>query len=343
MPSRFATVSVLFSAFLQLAIDSVAAKTWQVFDEVCDETKYYPECSSLETVASKARENDSMQINISISQLTLASTLNFTRLKSLTIKGVLADTTTINCTDISTGTSTGITLSDIAGTIVLSNLMFISCGSHVARHNYASALTILRCKDVRLHRVVITRSQGIRLVILDHQGGSVNISFSKFTYNNPKANYSDERGGGILLKLDRDQQSQSSDLREPVMFKFNDCIFANNTAYGPPDGNPHYCSHYYTIAMSNRKGFEHGGGAYVSIGGSHSNVSVSFSRCEFSGNRACIGGGLMAEIHGEEKKTINQTLIEIENSTFYGNGYHIVLKNLPTNGLSGFRTADTSD
>ena len=313
MASKFVTASMLF-VFLHLAINKMDEKIlWQVLDEACDVTKVYPNCSTLETVANKARENDSMEISINISQLTLASTLNFTKLKSLTINGVL-DITTINCMNA----SAGIVLSDIAGTVELSNLRLLFCGSQVDYRNeaYTSALTIFGCKNVQLHRLVITRSHGLGLVILNHQGGSVNISFSNFAYNGPKMNNS-ERGGGILLKLDC-VQSQNCD---SMIFQFYNCTFANNTAYIPPNNSDHYCSHYYTVAMGNGKGFEHGGGVYVSIGGSASNISISFSRCEFSGNKACIGGGLMAKIHGEQKRKINQIRIEISDSKFYRNGY----------------------
>ena len=309
MTSRIAIFSMLF-VFLYLAIDMMDAKAWQVFDEACGVTEVYPNCSTLEIVANKARENDNMEIDIKISQLTLASTLNFSKLNSLTINGV-PDLTTINCT---ADTDAGIVLTDIADTVTLNNLQLSFCGSQGDK-TYASALTIFGCKNVQLCRIVITRSHGLGLVILNHQGGNVNINFSSFTYNDPKMNHS--RGGGIFLKLDH-VQSQNQESAEPMTFQFSDCIFANNIALN----DDHYCSHYYTVAMGNGRGFEYGGGAYISIGGGLSNISVSFLRCEFSDNKACIGGGLMAKIYGEQRRKINQTRVEVKDSKFYRNGYH---------------------
>ena len=101
---------------LYLAIDKMDAKVWQVLesDKVCGVNEVYPNCSTLETVADKSKENEIMQIDINISQLTLVSTMKFTKLNSLTIKSVLG-LTTIKCTD----SNAGILLSDIEDTIVL--------------------------------------------------------------------------------------------------------------------------------------------------------------------------------------------------------------------------------
>ena len=114
--------------------------------------------------------------------------LSFDNLTSLTINGK-PGLTTITCT---TGgsSSAGIMLSRIKDKIVLNNLNLKFCGSQIGAEFdsdhykvYTSALIIVYCKNTELNRVIIAKSRGIGLTVLNHQGGEVIIKATTFKQN----------------------------------------------------------------------------------------------------------------------------------------------------------------
>ena len=140
---------------------------------------------SLETIADKVNRNrqtiSDVQIDITIPQLYLNTTIKFTDLKSLAMKG---KQTTITCI-ANTSSSAGIQLSSIEDTIKLSNLSLNSCGIWTLERQktYISALIILNCSNVELCEIVIEKSTGIGLMILNHTGGRVSITSALFVEN----------------------------------------------------------------------------------------------------------------------------------------------------------------
>ena len=265
---------------------------------------------SLETIAAKVagqRQTD-VQIDITIPQLYLNAPVKFADLKSLVIKG---NSTTITCIANSTA---GIQLSHIADRVTLSNLIINSCGTEIQRHKtYISALIILNCSNVELTEIVIEKSNGIGLMILNHTGGRVSITSALFAENTLSQKYGNstkERlygGGGVYMKF-------SGGPIYPTTILFDDCSFENNTS-----NNTHY-KLSYTDVGDTQENDGNGGGVYMNFGGGSVNVHVSFTGCTFIGNQAFIGGGLSAQIHRKNYVNINNITFGIIDSLFKENG-----------------------
>ena len=334
MSSRI-TLSLSLMSFLCLAICRIyyaePQRTWKVVNTTCDdESQKDYQCESLEMAADEAGKlkNTSIKIDIIIPQLQLNTSLNFTNLSSLTISGE-PGSTNITCT-ASDSDSAGIVLRDIMGTVTLNNLNFTFCGSQVTYTDrdhddtYSSALTIIHCNNVELNRVIITRSRGLGLMILDHHGGRVNFRLSSFIGNKLPPEYMNSSepvmgGGGVYIQLDTFLSSQHS--LDPTTFHFDTCTFANNTAH-----SEHYkylLSDIILASGAHAEGYGQGGGVYVLLKGGFNNVNVSFVGCSFTGNQAFLGGGLAVKmLEGKSRlKTENITVaVEVRDSVFEHNG-----------------------
>ena len=271
---------------------------------------------TLETIAAQVEEQTSVQIDIKIPRLQLNANVSFTNLNSLTISGE-PGLTTITCT-AGGNSSAGIVLSDINGTITLNKLNLTSCGSVIntkfyADHGkiYSSALTIFRCRCVELKELVIARSRGTGLIILDHQGGSVNIKSTIFSDNRLAEEFVTRSvlGGGGAYILQESQYSYQ------MTFLFDRCKFQHNIAH-----TKYYKFMYTSILGERRNGYGRGGGAYIMLKSGVKSINVSFIGCEFIANQAFIGGGLSINIHGKSPKETKNVVVEIKNSTFINNG-----------------------
>ena len=287
--------------------------TKQVFNITCDQNSY-KKCQdeTLETVAAKIRKQIDLHINIKISYLQLNATVTFANLSSLMINGG-PSLTTINCTTNGIA-STGIVLSDIEK-VTLNNLSLIFCGSVINRNNnknYSSALTIVRCKNLQVTGLVISRSRGIGLMILNYEDGEVNIKSAVFKENTQPKDYIRQSvigGGGVYIIVS--QQDLSNQLSH-TSYYFDDCMFENNSAHTD------YHNLYRTDNISKEiqlEGYGQGGGISLVVESGVSNVHVLFMNCEFIANTAFLGGGLYASISGSSNVDV-----EIRDSLFERNG-----------------------
>ena len=280
----------------------------------------------LEMIANEIKEHkyENVWININTTRMSLSGNVSFSNLSSLTINGKNS-TSNIFC-EASTNASAGIVLSDVHS-ITLNNLKLTGCGSavknYILKHDFSSALTLVRCSDVKINRLNITQSKGTGLTVLDHLGGRVSVVSSTFKENSMPQGCIREStsessflgGGGVYVYLDHTQESSYS----PIMFQFRNCTFENNKARNK----------YFSLLFINdiQKGYYggEGGGVYLSIGRTHgiSDVSVSFLDCTFADNRALVGGGLSVKVYGKRKfgnKTANNISIVITDSWFKDNG-----------------------
>ena len=266
---------------------------------------------SLETIAAKINRSQQtdVQIDITIPQLYLNTPIKFADLKSLVIKG---KSTTITCI-ASANSSAGIQLSSIEDIIKLSNLTLNSCGVLLTleRHKtYISALIILNCSNVELNEIVIQKSTGIGLMILNHTGGRVSIISTLFVENKLPQKYRNgtkERlfgGGGMYI----------NGPLYPTTFLFENCTFNNNTS-----NNNHY-NLSYTDVRETQENDGNGGGVYMNFGSGSVNIHVSFIGCNFTANQAFIGGGLSANVHRINYLNINNITFAIIDSQFRQNG-----------------------
>ena len=206
-------------------------QTNKTFDITCDplsNTESPKSCKneSLETIAAYARLPTNLRINLRANEIQLTTQVNFTNLSSLEIIGESElNSTTIICNSSDhSNRGAGIVMNEIAE-ITLKNLRLSFCGSFYV-NNYrsdhktlSSALVLFHCQCVEMHRVTITRSKGIGLLILNHHSGQVNIKSSKFKGNVLPREYltnSIYGGGGVYILL------TSSQLQKNCIFTDDD-------------------------------------------------------------------------------------------------------------------------
>lgn len=247
-----------------------------MFNITCDpESHLGCQNESLETIAAKVGKKNDVQINIKIPQLKLNAKVSFTNLSSLTINGT-PGLTTIACKDDGKA-NPGIVMSDVVDKITLTNLNITLCGSliyDIGKHGatYSSALIIDHCRIVELYGLVITRNRGLGLMLLNHQGGRVNIRSTYFGYNKLPPKYINNNetilgGGGIYIRL-----AHLPHIRNSCMtFQFDNCTFENNIAHTKHNKN------FYTdtLGMAD-EGQGRGGGVYILLKSGLTDVNISF-------------------------------------------------------------------
>ena len=279
-----------------------------------------PDChdQSLEQIATGLNQQSAVGIDITAPQLQLDTNVTFSQLHSLSIFGDESNLTTINCTD----DNTGLVLENIAK-IVLRNLVLSHCGTFTqSKYNrtYSSALIIQYGTNVNISDVAIIKSRGVGLTILHHQGGEVIIRSTTFRENKLPEKYQADTitsptqvrgGGGIYIGAFAQMNPDSM-----MSFEFDSCNFVSNTAY------TRYYDYLYTDnAGKVKKGHGRGGGAYISLRNGLRNVHVKFVNCNFSTNKAFLGGGLSVKISGgNTQQTTSNVRVEIVDSIFEYNG-----------------------
>ena len=323
---------MIFKVFIILAVGTAHAvshfqETEMTFNVTCDpyNKKSRGECQneSLDAVAIEVKDqiNAIVQINIKIPQLHLNSTINFNNLNSLTISGEPGSSTII-CT-AGGNTSAGIVLNNITGIVTLRNLNLTFCGSkintevdsgphHHIIKTYNSALTIAHSRSVELNELVIAKSKGLGLTILDHQGGRVNVISTIFKENKVPQEYTDTAeqvfGGGVYILVSGGQYL-------PMTFVFENCEFQGNVVHAK------YRRLVYTDVLGEEQNnYGHGGGAYILLKSGFVNVHISFLHCKFIANKAFIGGGLSINVHREDNHEDNNITVEIKDTQFQHNG-----------------------
>ena len=291
----------------------------QVINVTCDhESQKNCQSETLETIAAKVREQTDLHIDIKIRYLQLNAHVDFANLSSLTINGE-PGLTTINCTI----SDSGIMLSDIMEKVTLNNLRLTSCGSqiNVDNKNYSSALTIVRCTNVRLNRLVIARNRGIGLTIRNYQGGEVNIKSSVFKENTLPKRYTLQSilGGGGMYVIVSQHETVPNQLSF-TSYYFDNCTFEKNSA----NTNHHklYRTDLYDDEGTQLEGYGQGGGINLVLESGINNVRVFFVNCEFIANSAFLGGGLFVSIRGSSHSVTSNVSVEISDSLFEGNGCH---------------------
>ena len=247
-------------------------------------------------------------INIDVTQLLLTTNVTYSGLQSLTISGNLDLSTTINC---QMGNIAGLVFNNITR-LVLRRLTVVNCGTRheLQREVYSSAVTILHSKDVTIERLMVLKSIGIGLMILDHQGGIVRVESSDFIENWLSESDSNIRGGGGVYVGKFTHQPS-----EPITFKFEKCLFEQNVAY------TRYYDYLYTDDLGKPvSGYGLGGGAAILLERGLNNVHVLFSGCTFMKNEAFKGAGFVAKIEGASYSVTSNLSVRVEHSLFEENG-----------------------
>ena len=190
---------VLKCVLLALIVYLVAAKqsaegTSQNFTISCD-SRVSENCQSLslEEIANEVRMGQhylDLTIDIQVVEINLNTTVSFSNLSSLTISGE-PETTTIICA--SNSSSAGFVVTDILNKVSLRNLKLTHCGSlfrNVFEDNqmFISTFYLVHCSNIEIDSLVVEKSRGLGMTILNHQGGRVNINSSLFKENQQSFN-----------------------------------------------------------------------------------------------------------------------------------------------------------
>ena len=323
---------------------------WKTFNITCDPCYNEQSCQdnmTLVGIAASVKKQSHIQININIMipVLHLNDTVRFSNLNSLAIVGK-SGSTAIMCTANDSITA-GIILSNITDTILLKNLNISYCGSKVKTRlisvkvdddtskAFSSALTIVHSRNVEMNQIIIASSRGLGLMVLDHQGGRVEIMSTIFLENKlPKAYMEREkqelRGGGVYIAMEPYERGHYSD----TYFIFEDCKFLNNT------------SGVSTGTLLHTRKYGEGGGMYILLKhDSLVNIHVSIYRCQFVANQAFAGGGMSINVQGKNGDHNGKLLIEMIDSILEHNGCNNCTGYTCTQygGALQLRTLDVSD
>lgn len=275
-------------------------------------------CQSLmlHQIARNLTESDSLSaiIKISTSQLQLTDVVKFHDLESVRISGI---NTTISCTS----QNSGFVFGNISR-LTIDSISLANCGGQVETliSGITAALSLLQCKDVNVSNLQVSKSNGIGLTIMDHQGGTVQISSSNFTENvasechDPQCGVM-QRGGGVFIMGGGFGQEPSLS----SVYKFHDCLFTKNTV----NTNFPYSTFHSTLLTNTKELRPHqGGGVSLVFDNGVTDIEAVFTQCTFLENYAIVGGGLSVEIeNGREimKSGVNISVIVLD-SSFEENG-----------------------
>ena len=328
-------IILLFYTLLNLSKQNVGSfEDRKQFNITCDpQSQKNCESETLETIAAKVSEQADVRIDINIPWLQLTSNINFTNLRSLAIYGIPSLTVISSTTTVAGDGSNGIVMTDISRELILNNLNLTSCGRKIEIDSYThrSALTIIRCKDVEIDKLVIYKSRGAGMMILEHKGGRFTTTSSVFMKNVLPKDIKDSRvdifgGGGVYMSL----TPYSNGTLSFMSFLFEKCTFQNNTAH-----NKQYKYVYTDILGELQSEYGRGGGAYIYVNDGLNNINILFVECKFISNEAFVGSGLFANIHGRSSLETKNVTIVIKDSFFNCNGCGTVSSDKYSAGFGG--------
>ena len=288
---------------------------WKNFIIDCDPqvSSFRTECNSwtLNRIAVNATDATHVDIAINISHLQLTEGVKFERHESLSITG---KTTVISCT----GKNSGLQLIDI-NKVTISGITFMNCGAAYENSMYHYTVSLIRCRDTTIADVSFVKNKAKALSVLDHQGGTINISQCNFTENSVTESDGILGGGGVYIGT---LQNIST---SPSAYLFSDCLFVKNIAH----------TRFYNFIVTDDQGqssggYGRGGGVYLNFEATVTNVYAEFSNCTFRENLGFLGGGLSVQIRGGIDKETSNISVVVKDSLFEANGCS--LENLSGNG-----------
>ena len=273
---------------------------------------------SLVNITAVLDKGDTVHLDIEASLLFLTENVTFKHLYALTVIGKLNSFSTISCKKSPKNYPAGIKLHNITN-LRLKNLKLMYCGTQIKIRSkrYSSAMILLYCNNVTMTNLLITKSKGVGMTIINHQQGTINVSGSNFTKNRIPRNFHDLQifgGGGVYIQFHRNYS-----LMGEIVLNFDHCIFDKNIAY-----TMLYQSLYTNEFGEDRTGYGRGGGVYLDFESStakRSSLRLSFSNCNFTKNQAFLGGGFSMKIGRGRTHQIDIKIIAIiKNSVFDLNG-----------------------
>ena len=263
--------------------------------------------SLLHIMEKNLNHSSTLCIKINSANVLLNTNATFFGLESLIIHGNPDLNATITC---QTGKNAGIVFNNISR-LVVRNLTVTDCGTLHKLHGgvYSSAVTILHSKDVIIENLTVLKSVGIGLMIVDHQGGIVQVESSKFLENIISERDFDVLGGGGVFVGGFKHQSS-----EPITFQFENCTFEQNAA------RTRYYDYLYSDDLGKPVSGYGLGGAAILLERGLSDIHVIFSGCTFKRNAAFKGAGFVAQIEGASHSETRNVSVRVEHSLFEENG-----------------------
>ena len=248
-----------------------------------------------------------VEIIVLIPVLTIIERVNFSGIDSLSIKG---NSSIIDCT----AKRAGLVFSDVSN-LVLNNITVTNCGAEVrtAFTEFSSAISIIQCGNVDINHVLITRNRGVGMIVIDHHGGTINIKSSNFTENTlplGDPSYLNLQGGGGVFIGDFEQDPPT-----PIYIHFTSCLFEKNVPF-----TRRYDFLYTNDLGEAAGGSGRGGGLYIALERSLTNVHIFITNSTFAKNQGFIGGGLSVEIEGAVSNYTEDVTVTLEDCTFEENG-----------------------
>ena len=180
--------------------------------------------------------------------------------------------------------------------LYIKNLVFVGCGFIVneTRKVPPAAVMIHQCHGIHFENIVIARSRGLGLAVVNTNGKN-SIKGCTFTSNgNKKSAY----GGGMLLYIENSTKEAD--------YSITRCSFQYNVKK-------------LNIKQSKNYDTGHGGGLKVSLRNikvvdTQKNLRVYIEESSFMSNEAENGGGAMIELYN-----CTQSFISVSNCIFSGN------------------------
>ena len=218
-----------------------------------------------------------------------------------------------------------------ASNIEISGVSFLNCGSiqeststdfrdtsRSATLKLKSALYFHYCTNISISSATFEDNRGVGVVIYD-SSGTVAICDCIFRGNQMSPNDSETFGGGGGVHIEITgcpvglastcNTSQNGVYIDKSIYDIRNCNFTDNNATTLLVN----VSSYITLIPGEKQALGRGGGVYVGMGRSASNVTVTISGCTFAGNRAVFGGGIFVAI--KENATDNKVTVEDCNIT----------------------------
>ena len=248
-----------------------------------------------------------VEINVLIPVLTIVKRVNFSGIDSLSIKG---NRSIVECT----AKRAGVVFSDVSN-LVLNNITVTNCGAevHTAFTEFSSAISIIRCGNMDINHMLIIRNRGVGMIIIDHHGGTINIKSSNFTENTLPVgdpSYLNLQGGGGVFIGDFEQDPPT-----PISIHFTSCLFEKNVPF-----TRRYNFLYTNDLGEAAGGSGRGGGLYIALERSLTDVQIFITNSTFAKNQGFIGGGLSVEIEGAVSDYTEDVTVTLEDCTFEENG-----------------------
>ena len=219
----------------------------------------------------------------------------------------------------------------LASNIEISGVSFLNCGSiqeststdfrdtsRSATLKLKSALYFHYCTNISITSATFEDNRGVGVVIYD-SSGTVAIGDCIFRGNqiSPDDSGTFGGGGGVHIEItscpvgfaSTCNTSQNGVDVDNSIYQIRNCNFTENNATTLLVD----VSSYITLVPDEKQALGRGGGVYVGMGRSTSNVTVTISGCTFEGNRAVFGGGIFVAI--KENATDNKVTVEDCNIT----------------------------